>query len=98
MSATDFADFIFYAINRLDIMPQNLNVGLGHDYSIKEYYQAVADVLDFKGNFTFNYDKPVGMSQKLVDITNLKQFGWHSKISLKEGIQETYKHYLKMGN
>lgn len=98
MSATDFANFIFYAINKIDLMPQNLNVGLGYDHSIKEYYEAVSYVLGFKGNFTFNHDKPVGMNQKLVDITNLKKFGWRSKISLKEGIQDTYKHYLKMGN
>ena len=37
MYAEDLADFIFYAIPKLDEMPQNINVGLGHDYTINEY-------------------------------------------------------------
>ena len=32
MYAEDLSDFIFYAITKFDKMPQNINVGLGHDY------------------------------------------------------------------
>ena len=49
MYAEDFSDFIFYAISKFDEMPQNINVGLGYDYSINDYYKEIAKVLDYKG-------------------------------------------------
>ena len=35
------------------------------------------------------------MKRKLVDISNLKKFGWNSSYSLDQGIQETYQFYLE---
>jgi GDP-L-fucose synthase len=94
MYAEDLADFIFYAIDNFKRMPQNLNVGLGHDYSINDYYQAIATVVGFKGSFKHDLTKPVGMKQKLIDDTRLKDFGWHYKTPLTVGIQKTYDFYL----
>jgi nucleoside-diphosphate-sugar epimerase len=94
MYAEDLADFIFYAIDNFKRMPQNLNVGLGHDYSINDYYQAIATVVGFKGSFKHDLTKPVGMKQKLIDDTRLKGFGWQYKTPLTVGIQKTYDFYL----
>lgn len=93
MSASSLADFIFYALKSFEKMPQTLNVGLGHDYSILEYYNSIAEVIGYEVNFKYNLTKPTGMQQKLVDIKKLKKFGWENKIKLKEGIQEAYLHY-----
>ena len=93
MTASDLADFIYFAINRLKIMPQNINVGLGHDYSINDYYHAVANVIGFEGGFKHDLSKPVGMQQKLVDVTKLKDFGWTYKTELQDGIAEAYDFY-----
>lgn len=49
MYAEDLAEFVFYAIDHFKEMPQNLNVGLGTDYTINEYYQAVASVIGYTG-------------------------------------------------
>lgn len=95
MCAKDIADFIFFAIKNINRIPQNLNVGLGHDYSIIEYYEAVAEVVGFSGSFEFDLSKPVGMQQKLVDITKLRSLGWNYKTSLLDGIDEAYKFYLE---
>ena len=38
------------------------------------------------------------MDQKIVDIKKLSKFGWKSKISIKEGIKETYAYFLKESN
>ena len=95
MFAKDLADFVFYALENFDIMPQNLNVGLGYDLSINEYYECIAKVLGFNGTFTHDLSKPAGMKQKVTDITKLKEFGWSPKISLEEGISETYEYFLK---
>jgi GDP-L-fucose synthase len=98
MSATDLADFIYFAIDRLKQIPQNLNVGLGHDYSIDEYYRAVASIVGFTGSFEYDLDKPVGMRQKLVDISQLDSLGWRYKINLTDGISEAYDFYKEDGN
>jgi nucleoside-diphosphate-sugar epimerase len=94
MYAEDLAEFIFYALDNFTEMPQNLNVGLGKDYTINEYYQAVADVVGYKGEFKHDLTKPVGMRQKLIDVSKLKMFGWDYKTSLETGIQKTYNFYL----
>jgi len=94
MYATDFADFIYYAIDHFNTMPQNINVGLGHDYSINEYYQKIANVVGYKGKYTHDLSRPTGMQQKLIDNAKLKVFGWKPKTSLEKGIQKTYDYYL----
>jgi len=50
MYAEDLADFVYYALDNFDEMPQNINVGLGHDYTINEYYEAISKVIGYQGN------------------------------------------------
>lgn len=93
MYAGDLADFVFYAISKFEEMPQNINVGLGHDYTINEYYETIAEIIGFDGRFEHDLSKPVGMKQKLIDDALLKKFGWSYRTSLKEGIQNTYEFF-----
>lgn len=95
MYAEDFADFIFYAISNFDSMPQNINVGMGYDFSINDYYKEIADLIAYKGSFIHDLKKPTGMKQKLIDDTQLKKFGWEHKTSLQEGLKKTYEHFLE---
>ena len=94
MYAEDLADFIYYALENFESMPQNINVGLGEDYSINEYYKAIAEVIGYKGNFVHDLTKPIGMKQKLIDDTKLTEFAWKHKTSLKDGIEKIYDYYL----
>ena len=98
MYAADLANFIFYAIPNFKEMPQNINVGLGKDYSINEYYKSIANIIGFKGSFVHDLTKPIGMKQKLIDDTRLKTFGWSSKTSLQEGLMKTFEFYKKTLN
>lgn len=93
MYAGDLADFIFYAIRNFEKMPQNINVGLGHDYTINEYYAEIAKVVGYQGEFLHDLTKPVGMKQKLIDDSKLEAFGWHYKTSLQEGLKQTFKFF-----
>ena len=95
MYAEDLADFIYFALENFKKMPQNINVGLGHDYTINEYYEAIAEVTGYVGTFVHDLSKPVGMKQKLIDDTKLQAFGWKYKTSLKEGIEKIYEYYKK---
>ena len=94
MYAGDFADAVYFAIENYDKLPCNVNVGLGFDYSVQEYYDAIADVIGWKGTFVKDITKPSGMKQKLVDNTLLKSLGWEAKTTLKDGIIKTYKYFL----
>ena len=96
MYAGELANFIFYAVENIKDMPQNINVGIGHDYSIKEYYNAVLKEIGHPLQFEYDLKKPIGMKQKLVDIEKLKKFGWSNSINLDEGIKMTYK-FFKQG-
>ena len=98
MYAEDLADFIFYALTNFDKMPQNINVGLGHDYSINDYYSEIANLLDYKGEFSHDLTKPTGMKQKLIDDTKLKEFGWESGTTLTEGLSKTIGYYKSIIN
>lgn len=93
MTASSFSNFIFYALKNFDNMPQTLNVGLGYDYSILEYYKVIAKVIGYEPDFKYDLSKPTGMNQKLVDIYKLKKFGWENKTSLADGIREAYLSY-----
>ncbi len=94
MYAADFADFVYYAIDHFDKMPQNINVGLGHDYTINEYYKKISDTVGYKGDFIHDLSRPTGMQQKLIDNTKLKEFGWQYQTTLKQGIKKTYDYFL----
>lgn len=98
MYAEDLADFIYYALENFAKMPQNINVGLGHDYTINEYYKAISEVIGYKGKFIHDLSKPIGMKQKLIDDTKLTEFEWKHKTSLKDGIKKIYDYYLKEVN
>jgi len=95
MYAGDLADALVHAIKDFDALPNTMNIGLGYDYSINEYYQEVADVIGYQGNFSHDLTKPVGMARKLVSINRQNRWGWRPKHSLSEGIQKTYDYYLK---
>ena len=94
MYVGDFSNFIACAIERFDELPNIMNVGIGHDYTINEYYRIIADVIGYKGKFIYDNSKPVGMKKKLVDVSRLREFGWKHSTSLKEGIKLTYNYYL----
>jgi GDP-L-fucose synthase len=94
MYAEDLAEFVFHAIKNFESMPQNLNVGLGTDFTINQYYQTIAKVVGYTGNFKHDLTKPVGMKQKLIDDKKLKEFGWQYKTDLEAGIKKTYEFYL----
>ena len=93
MYAGDLADFVYYALAHFDKMPQNLNVGLGRDYTINEYYQVIAKVIGYEGTFTHDLSKPMGMKKKMIDNTQLIAFGWQPKTSLEDGIKQTLEYF-----
>ena len=95
MYAGDLADCIWYGVEHFDRLPDMMNVGLGYDYTVNEYYEAIADVIGFKGRFVHDLSKPEGMKQKLTEVSRQKIFGWAPKVGLREGIRRTVDFYRK---
>ena len=95
MYVGDLADCIWYSVEHFDKLPELMNVGLGVDYTINEYYETIAKVIGFKGIFTHDLTKPTGMNRKLTDVSKMLQFGWKPKVSLEEGIKKTFEFYCQ---
>lgn len=95
MYAGDLAVAVLQAVQDFEKIPDLINIGLGHDHSIKEYYTAAAEVIGWQGNFVHDTTKPVGMKQKLVDISRQRNCGWMPSTSLQSGIEKTYQFYLE---
>ena len=72
-----------------------VNIGTGIDITIKDLALTIKEVVGFQGNIYFNTDMPDGTPRKLLDVSKLKYLGWEYKISLREGIEKTYKDYVK---
>ena len=73
----------------------HINVGTGKDISIREMAETMKEVVGFKGELTFNSNKPDGSPRKLIDVTRLSKMGWTYSVNLKEGLEKTYKWYLR---
>ena len=95
MYSEDLADAIWFCVKNIKQIPKFINVGIGEDFSIKDYYQAISQIVGFKGEFKFDRTKPVGMKRKLVSSKKINQLGWTPKFSLNKGISFTYNYYIK---
>lgn len=94
MHADDFASaLIFVADNYNDREP--INIGTGSDISIKELAEVLARISEFEGRIEWNTDVSDGTFQKMLNVDKLKRLGWTSKISIKEGVESTYKWFVK---
>ncbi|MBF0272885.1 MAG: NAD-dependent epimerase [Magnetococcales bacterium] len=72
-----------------------MNVGLGHDWTVNEYYAAAAKVVGYSGGFYHDTTKPIGMKQKQVSVEQALLWGWSAKTALEEGLAQTYAYYLR---
>ena len=71
----------------------HLNVGSGHEVSIKELANLVAEIVGYSGEIFWDHTKPDGTPRKVLDSSRLHALGWESKKSLRDGIEATYKWY-----
>lgn len=71
-----------------------INVGCGQDVSIAELAQEIASVTGFRGEIVYDSSKPDGAPRKLLDVSRLHSLGWEHKISLREGIESTYRWFV----
>lgn len=68
-----------------------LNIGTGEDITIAGLAQLVCDAVGFEGTLRFDHSRPDGTPRKLLDVGRLRERGWSAKISLPDGILDTYR-------
>tara|TARA_B100001093_G_scaffold516721_1_gene596156 strand:+ start:926 stop:1900 length:975 start_codon:yes stop_codon:yes gene_type:complete len=83
------------ADNLYNLRVSHVNIGSGHDLSIRELSEVIGIVVGYQGEIVFNETKPDGAPRKLLDVSYLKNLGWNYKTELKEGLTSTYKLYSK---
>ena len=96
MYCEDVADAIWFCVDKIEDLPQTTNIGIGKDYSIREYYQHISKVISYKGEFSSIINKPEGMKQKLIDSTEINKLGWAPKFSLMDGLSATYNYFINI--
>jgi GDP-L-fucose synthase len=99
----DMADACVYLMENFnaDDIGEFVNIGVGKDITIGELAELIKEIVEFEGKIKLDTSKPDGTPQKLLDITKLNSLGWKAQVSLKDGINRTYKWYqdqLKKGS
>jgi GDP-L-fucose synthase len=72
-----------------------INVGCGTDMTIGELAQKVRAIVGFEGRLRYDPAHPDGTPRKLLDTSRLSALGWQPRISLDEGLADTYRWYLQ---
>jgi GDP-L-fucose synthase len=96
LHADDLADALRFLLENYD-SPEIINVGCGEDLTIRELVEIIAKVIGFEIDLVFDMTKPDGTPQKLLDTSRLLALGWKPRISLYDGIQQTYQWLLQNG-
>ncbi len=72
-----------------------INVGFGQDVSISDLAERVAHAVGYQGGVRFNPAMPDGTPRKLLDNNRLAALGWTPRISLEDGIAQTYHWFVE---
>ena len=70
---------------------QPVNIGVGHDISIRDLAELIQRITGFTGTIEWDSSKPDGTPRKLMDVSRINEAGWKASISLEEGIARVYK-------
>lgn len=92
--AGDLADAVMRALTNFESLPSMINIGLGHDYTVNQYYEIAAKVVGYQGGFHHDLSKPTGMQRKLSDTRRAVEWGWQPGHTLEQGLAKTYQYYL----
>jgi GDP-L-fucose synthase len=90
----DLADACLFLMNNYNDSTI-VNIGCGEGITIHDLALLIQEVIGFKGRIVFDSSKPDGTPVKINDISKLKSLGWEPRISLRQGIVDTYQWYLQ---
>ena len=101
LHVNDLGDAVLFSLENWDPKSENapkdkygnklhlLNVGSGLEISIKDLANKISKLLNYKGNILWDKSKPDGTPRKKLNCQKINNLGWHSRITLDEGILQT---------
>ena len=98
LHVSEMADASIYIMNidanvlnsQTEQMLSHINIGSGKDCSISYLAKTIADIVGYEGEIAWDESKPDGTPQKLLNVDLLKSLGWYSKLSLEDGLADTW--------
>ena len=89
----DAARGIVLAAERYD-GEEPVNLGVGHEMSIRELAAAIAAVTGYRGGFRWDPSKPDGQPRRALDTARARErFGFTAAIPFEEGLRRTVEWY-----
>jgi len=89
----DAAEAIFLATKLYD-KPMPVNVGCGHEVSIKELAEAIRSIVGYYGEVKWDASKPDGQPRRCLDVAKAKEyFNFEAKTNLMDGLRKTVRWY-----
>jgi GDP-L-fucose synthase len=89
----DLADALVFLLKEYSGF-EHVNVGSGSEVTIRALAETIADVVGYEAELTFDATKPDGTPRKLMDSSRLHDLGWNKARPLRDGIAQTYEHWL----
>ncbi len=99
MHVDDLADACVHLLEKVEAEEvysdgvSQINIGTGSDVSIANLARIIADVVGYDGEIEFDLSKPDGTLKRVLDSGRLNRFGWKHKITLVDGLRNTYEWY-----
>ena len=97
MYVGDLVNAMRRALNEYDRLPFMMNIGLGYDYSVDDYYRIAAKAIGYEGKFFHDVSKPAGMQKKLLDVSQAKSLGFEGTTTIEDGIRKVYQYAVSKG-
>ena len=94
MHSADLASAVTFLLDHYD-SDEPINVGSGEEVSISELAHLISVVVGYEGSIIFDTSKPDGTPRKKLDSGKLQSLGWLPRWSLKEGIEDAYREFLR---
>jgi GDP-L-fucose synthase len=89
----DAAEGILAATEKYD-GAEPVNLGSGHEISIKDLAEMITGLTGFEGKLTWDASKPNGQPRRGLDVTRAKDyFGWQAQVGFEEGLRRTIAWY-----
>ncbi|HEY8715557.1 MAG TPA: GDP-mannose 4,6-dehydratase, partial [Candidatus Acidoferrum sp.] len=76
--------------------PELVNLGSGEEISVRDLLEMIRSLVGASARVRWNPAKPDGQPRRSLDTSRAaREFGWRSKIHLREGLEKTIAWYLE---